>query len=153
MSTMKSSAAVDHRIGYVLKQAQDALRKRMDAVLAVRGLTTPMYAVLSVLRRNPEISNAGLARACFVTPQSMNELVLNLERKGLIRRRPDGRNARILRAELTAKGKKVLASCDKELQGIESQMLAPLSKGECQQLHDMLSACRDALLLPSARDI
>ncbi len=150
MSTMKNSAVVDDRIGYVLKQTQDALRRRMDAVLAIRGLTTPMYAVLSVLLRNSEISNAGLARACFVTPQSMNELVLNLERSGLIRRRPDVRNARVLRAELTAKGKKLLSSCDQDLEGIESQMLAPFSKAERQQLHDMLSACRDALLLPGA---
>lgn len=143
---MESRWVADTRVTYIIKQAQDALRKRMDSALTVHKLTMPMYAVLSMVLRNPEISNAALARACFVTPQGMNELVLHLERVGLIRRTPDGRNARILRAKLTAKGKKLASCCDKDVNAIESEMLQKFSQGERQQLYDMLSTCRDMLL-------
>jgi DNA-binding MarR family transcriptional regulator len=36
------------------------------------GLSSPQYAVLSVLARDPGASNADLARAGNTTPQAMN---------------------------------------------------------------------------------
>ena len=60
-----------HRLGYVLKIAQHALRLMMDKQLESVGLTTPQYNVLAAVQSEPGISNATLARAAFVTAQSM----------------------------------------------------------------------------------
>src|SRR5277367_4602784 len=63
------------RLGYALKRAQHALRVRMDEVLRPLGLTTAQYAVICVIEQEAGISNAGLARAAFVTPQTMTGIL------------------------------------------------------------------------------
>lgn len=63
------------RIGYELKEAQHALRLRMDEALRGYGVTTPQYAAMSVLAEQPGLSNAQLARRSFLTPQTMNQIL------------------------------------------------------------------------------
>ena len=89
------------RIGYELKRAQHALRLGMDGALREVGLTTPQYAALTVVEGEEGVSGALLARRCFVTPQTMNGVVVNLEKAGLLERRPHPEHGRVLRAYLT----------------------------------------------------
>ncbi len=53
------------------------------------SLTTPQYVVLSAVEAEPGMANPRLARAAFVTPQTMQAMLANLERDGLLRRLPD----------------------------------------------------------------
>ena len=74
---------------------------------------------LMTLAHESGLSNAQLARRCFVTPQSMNEVVLELERRELLTREPDSANQRILRAHLTASGQKVIDEWEKRIDALE----------------------------------
>lgn len=56
----------------------------MDEALRSLGLTAPQYAVLSAVELEAGISNARLARAAFVTPQTVQGILANLERQGLL---------------------------------------------------------------------
>jgi DNA-binding MarR family transcriptional regulator len=91
-------------IGYALKMAQQALRTRMDAGLREIGLTTPQYAVLTYLKNEAGASNATLARRAFVTPQTMQGILVALERADLIVRTADPDHGRVQKTELTAAG-------------------------------------------------
>lgn len=91
-------------IGFALKQAQQALRTRMDAGLREVGLTTPQYAVLAYLKVEPGASNAALARQAFVTPQTMQAILVTLEKSGFIRRTPHPEHGRVQMTELTPSG-------------------------------------------------
>ena len=62
-------------LGYQIKVIQHAIRLSMDRLLKDINLTTPQYAALSALAENPGISGAALARKCFVTSQTMNEII------------------------------------------------------------------------------
>lgn len=95
-------------IGFALKQAQQALRTRLDAGLREIGLTTPQYAVLTFLKAEPGASNAELARRAFVTPQTMQAILVGLERAGLIARIPHPDHGRVQTTELTAAGRGAL---------------------------------------------
>lgn len=95
-------------IGFALKQAQQALRTYMDTGLRRIGLTTPQYAVLTFLAAEPGASNAALARRAFVTPQTMQAILVALERAGLIARTPHPDHGRVQTTELTAPGRKAL---------------------------------------------
>ena len=66
--------------GYILKRTQLALRGAMDDALVTVNLTTPQYAALSELSEEQGLSNAELARRCFVTPQTMHQILRGLER-------------------------------------------------------------------------
>ena len=98
-------------IGFALKQAQQALRTRMDSRLREIGLTTPQYAVLAFLEIEAGASNAMLARRAFVTPQTMQAILVALERSGFIARTPHPKHGRAQITELTVSGRGILGSC------------------------------------------
>jgi DNA-binding MarR family transcriptional regulator len=145
MLIMSQEEKMDNPIGYVIKELQAVLRARMDRALKTCGLTTPQYASLYSLERNPGISNAELARKCFVTPQTMIRIVANLEAAGLIARSPHPTHGRILHTTLTARGRKLFATCHESAMEIENQMLQPLSTQERKQLRELLRRCTQSL--------
>ena len=94
----------DGHIGYLLRQAQAAVRLAHDEALAKVGLTTPQFLVLNLLDAYPGASGAELARSAQLTPQTINLIVRNLEREGLIARDEHETHGRVLRLTLTAIG-------------------------------------------------
>lgn len=111
-------------IGFALKQAQQALRTHMDAALQQIGLTTPQYAVLNLLKIAPGASNADLARRSFVTPQTMQGIVVSLERSGFVVRAPHAKHGRVQTTELTGQGRNVLAAASTIVAGAEARLRA-----------------------------
>lgn len=145
MSTAIPPGPSPTRPGYLLKRVQHALRGRMDAALRPVGLTTPQYSVLTAVRADPGISNATLARETFVTAQTMQAIVTNLERDGLILRQADPSHGRILRTGLTDHGRETLIRADQVVSGVESAMIRSLSDGEVATLIDLLGRCGENL--------
>jgi DNA-binding MarR family transcriptional regulator len=136
---------MERRIGYDLKRVQSLLRSGMDRFLEERGVTTPQYAALAAIEAEPGISNAALARRSFVTPQTMVRIVANLEAMGLVERQAHPAHGRVLQARLTARGRRLVASCHRGVYAVEAQMLAPLSERERAALSGMLERCARAL--------
>ncbi len=99
---------IEQTVGYQLKRAQHVLRVQMDNTLREVGLTTPQYAALSAIESTPGLSGNKLARQCYVTPQTMNLILANLESGGLIVRHPHPEYGRILQAYLTPGGESLL---------------------------------------------
>ena len=132
-------------IGYNLKITQHRLRHRLDAELARLGITAAQNAVLLAVAGNPRISNAELARAAFVTPQTMQAILVNLERGGLIARNPHPEHGRVTMTELTKAGQKVVAEGAKAANVVERQMLSTLSAEEASLLCELLKRCAAAL--------
>jgi len=132
-------------LGYKLKVAQHALRLEMDNALKALDLNTPQYAVLSHLEMAPGISNADLARASFVTPQTMHGLISNLEKNKLIKRKRDPQHGRIQCTELTAKGEKLVKQARTIVQAAEQKMTSSISKTALLQLDKILTQCIENL--------
>lgn len=92
-----------------------------------RGITAPQNAVLLAVAGNPRISNAELARTAFVTPQTMQGILANLERGGLIARNPHPQHGRIIMTALTTADQKAVAEGAKAADMVERQMLSMLA--------------------------
>lgn len=133
------------RLGYLLKRAQHALRTSMDEKLSPLGLTAPQYNVLSAVQVQPGISNAALARAAFVTAQSMQGIVANLERGGLVQREPHPVHGRIRTTALTKEGSEVLARAHEALAGVEQTMTTGMKQNEITFLRSLLRRCAENL--------
>lgn len=129
------------RISYLAKQVESAVRRGLDDRLAGLGLTTPQYAALSLVRRNPDQSSAQLARRSFITPQSAQTMVQNLERRGLIERAPHPENQRILRIRLSEHGAGVLADAEVSVDAMEARMLDGIDPATEDVLRSALSRC------------
>jgi len=129
-------------IGFALKLAQQALRANMDGALQQIGLTTPQYAVLTFLNVEPGASNAALARRAFVTPQTMQGILVTLERAGFISRTPHPEHGRVQTTELTSKGRQALLSASGIISGTEARLreaAAPLNPDEVSALLQRLA--------------
>jgi DNA-binding MarR family transcriptional regulator len=109
---------------YVIGRVSQGMRRALRERLASCELSVADVTTLSVLRGNAALSNAQLARRALITPQSMLEVLASLEQRGLVRRRPDRSNARIMRAELTASGRRILARADAVIAELEAELLA-----------------------------
>ena len=138
------------RTGYLISQVRAALRARLDAALVDRGLTAPQYVALTTLEEDPRLSNADMARLCFVTPQTMLRIIENLEAAGLVARRPHPTHGRIRQIDLTPRGRRLASDCHRLVLALEEQMVSGLNKRERRQLHGMLLRCRAALSDASA---
>jgi DNA-binding MarR family transcriptional regulator len=128
---------------YLVGRMDRVVRRHINEAIKDRGLSVNQYTTLSVLDRRSGLSNAQLARRALVSPQSMNEVLLTLERRGLVRRRAHPEHGRILQTRLTAKGRRLLAACDAEVREVEERMVGDLSAGEQAALrHGLLSGVR-----------
>jgi DNA-binding MarR family transcriptional regulator len=130
----------ERRPGYLVKRAQAAVHGALEKALSAHGLTVAQYAVLAMLAASPGMSNAELARQAFVTPQSMNEVLKQLETAGLVERHRNPANARVLDARLSASGKRTAEAVDEDVATMEEQMLHGLTATEQRTLIRALSA-------------
>lgn len=133
------------RVSYLVFRVERRIRARLDEALARYGVTTTEYMALSELRVRDGLSSAQLARIAFVTPQAMSLVVRDLEDRGLIRRRPDPGQRRVLRTSLTRKGLSTLRRCDTALDGIEGVMLGGMDELARKTLAETLTECARAL--------
>ena len=142
---------VARRLGYALKRAQHAMRTNIDQMLRPTGLTMPQYAVLCALEAEPGLSNARLARAAFVTAQTMQGILSNLERDGIVVRREAAGNARVLRTDITATGIEALTQAHRAVAVVERRMVESFGEDNVDDLADALYKCADDLSAPLDR--
>ena len=129
------------RPGYLIKRAQAALNAQMARALHEHGVTLSQFAVLTALADEPGLSNAELARRAFITPQSMNENLRELEQRVWIIRSHHPTHGRIRQTELTEQGRTTLQDCDATVTAIEQHMLAGLDPDQRLQLAAALRTC------------
>jgi DNA-binding MarR family transcriptional regulator len=145
MSQVEMLGPVDESVGYVLKKAHSALRSAMDTALRPLDLTVPQYACLEVLAQRPGLSGSELARALFVTRQSMNLVLKGLERRGLLTRPAVPDHGKALPTELTPAGRKQLRAASQAVRAVEMRMLAALTPTAQRRLCADLATCAAAL--------
>lgn len=115
---------------YLIKRLELVIRALLDDALRELGLTTLQYTALTVLQSSGPLSSAQLARRSFLRPQTMHEMVLALEKRGLIVRKVQEGNKRVLLATLTEEGACLLARCAPAVLELESELLDDLSPGQ-----------------------
>jgi DNA-binding MarR family transcriptional regulator len=139
------------RISYLVARLERAVRSTIGKRVAQYGLTTAQYTTLSILGARSGLSNAQLARRALITPQSMSEVLRALETKGLVARRDHPGHGRILPAELTRRGRTVLATCDRAVDELEEEMLREVGGRDRSALRAGLLSATRSLRAPPGR--
>jgi DNA-binding MarR family transcriptional regulator len=91
-------------------------------------------AVLGRLDRDGPMSTAGLAAAERVRPQSMGQILVELEHQGLIARRPDETDGRRILLDLTAEGHRALEEERRRREGWLAETIEHSFSAEEQEL-------------------
>jgi DNA-binding MarR family transcriptional regulator len=134
----------------VVKQLELIVRARLDELLKPAGITALQYTALTVLNHHDGFSAAELARRSFVTPQTMADMVGNLDKRGLIRRERNPGNRRELIVRLTRQGRKLLADHAAEVLELEQTMTSRLTADERETFRNLLNVCRKSLASQAA---
>ncbi len=140
---MKQRAALPVKpsgIAYLIGHLERLVRRRLGEAISPLGLSIQQYTALSVLDAKGRLSNAQLAERSLVTPQSANELVKTMEKRGWIDRSADPSHGRIIHLHLTALGKEILQQAHSAAAEFEAEMLKELPEGDRQRYREYLSA-------------
>ncbi|MFJ2960476.1 MarR family transcriptional regulator [Streptomyces sp. NBC_00669] len=147
MSQNGAGVDLDRSLGYLLKEASSALRAAMEEVLRPLGMNVTHYSCLELLSQRPGLSNSELARGAFVTRQSMNVLLQNLERDGYVTRPAQAPVGKVLPTRLTPRGRRSLEKATVAVRSVEVRMLAGMSETEQSDafriLRGMVRSLRD----------
>ncbi|MBB4257223.1 MULTISPECIES: MarR family winged helix-turn-helix transcriptional regulator [unclassified Bradyrhizobium] len=109
-------------LGYLLRQAHAAVRLTTERTLADLGVTSPQFAVLTMLNAYPGLSGADVARLTFLTPQTVGVIIRNLERDGAILMTPHPVHGRIQQWTLTKRGTTLLKACRERVMVLEKRL-------------------------------
>ncbi len=113
-------------LGYLLRQAQAAVRLTMERSFADLDVTPPQFGVLTMLNAYPGLSGADVARLTFLTPQTVGVIIRNLERDGAIRMTPHPVHGRIQQWTLTPRGASLLKNCRDRVLALEKRLVKGL---------------------------
>jgi DNA-binding MarR family transcriptional regulator len=117
------------------------LARQRSAIFARHDLETWTFDVLSALRRvGPpyDLSPGQLLAQTLVTSGTMTNRLNHLEQRGLIRRRPDPKDARSIRVRLTPEGRRQVERALKDLVVREDALLGGLDHEQRSTLASLL---------------
>lgn len=132
----------------VLQQFRELFRvsqrhfQRIEARCGVSG--AQLWALLE-LQRQPGLTISELARRLSVHLSTSSNLLVKLERHGLVRRERVAADHRLVRVQLTAAGKKVLGRAARPAEGVIPDALSRLPAAVLQRLHKDLAALLDLI--------
>jgi DNA-binding MarR family transcriptional regulator len=128
-------ALASARTSLLVRRLQMVIGLQMEGILRPLDLTPGQYTLLSLVAHRPALSGAQLARRLQVTPPTMADFILPLERKKWILRTEDSGNRRVLRVSITAAGENVLARGDHLMDGLEARLFGVLSASDRAKFH------------------
>ncbi|WFE26561.1 MarR family winged helix-turn-helix transcriptional regulator [Solwaraspora sp. WMMD791] len=139
MST-DSSAAADPRdlLGYLLKHANLRLTALTDATLERLGIDSKDFGTLRVLAHGEPASQLQVAQKLSVDRTTMVAILDELERKGIVVRRPDPADRRRNIVELTEHGRQTFDAAQAAYRDAENAFLATVSPRAADQLRRTL---------------
>ncbi len=110
---------MDEHIIFTVFKLDNMLRRMGNRIAGVLGATQQQWAVLDILNEaGPNgIPLSELGRDLDVTKGNITGLIDRMERDGLAKRKDDPKDRRVIRAIITAKGKKVL----RDIQPVKDQ--------------------------------
>jgi DNA-binding MarR family transcriptional regulator len=135
------SPEVERSVGYRVKRVQQGLRRRCDAALKPTGLSMAQYAVLRALAEHPDASAAELARLCFVTRQSLQDMLAGLRAAGLVETVDAPPRGRSRSLALTRRGSHQLTAAHDAVSAVQTAMLQGVSVSEQRSVAEVLMRC------------
>jgi DNA-binding MarR family transcriptional regulator len=109
-------------VGLALKRAQHELRLAINAELAALETNISQLNVLFFIRRHPGVSSADLARLSFLTPQTLGQQLIQMQKRGLVKREPG--QGRKIRHSLTMAGEKLLDAGSQKVREVDTRVLS-----------------------------
>jgi DNA-binding MarR family transcriptional regulator len=130
-------------IPYLLFQLSNRVSSALLEHARPLGITVPRFRVLMHLVDRDGLRICDLVRECAVEQSAMSRVVDQLEREGMVNRRPDADDNRGVTVWLTPKGRQVYESVFPHAVTAVDQVTSELRKSEVSQLIELLQRMLD----------
>ena len=136
----KTEALLDpqRHLGFLLRRAQQRHLALWTQEVS-NQVTGIQYSVLAVLDRLPEISQRELGDELDLERSTINDLVIRLEKAGLIARTGDARDARRKVLTITPAGHDVLTELQPRVTALQGVLSGSLSTAEVTALKQLVA--------------
>lgn len=126
-------------------RAESKAAQTLERTLAGAGLSLPQFNVLMVLAASPEgaLPLFELNARLVTSPPNMSWISDRMEERGLVRKRRDAADRRVVVAELTEEGWAALGRAAPPVFDAEKHLVAGYSRVELESLGDLLSRLLD----------
>lgn len=126
-----------------LLRTTDMLSRHLTQVLKAEDLSQTQYNVLRILRGAPDGLACGeIGNRMITRDPDITRLLDRLEKRGLISRRRETKDRRMVLTRITPTGLEVLERLDKPVQDAHRKQLGHLGRERLQTLADLLAVCR-----------
>ncbi|MCX4800048.1 MULTISPECIES: MarR family winged helix-turn-helix transcriptional regulator [unclassified Streptomyces] len=127
----------------VYTRASKTFRAVTDAALRRHGLHLGQNLVLAALHKNDGQTPGAIAAAVNVTTPTIVKMATRMTAAGLLTRRRDDRDNRLVRLYLTDEGRLLHEPVEQELLELEQHLTKGISLDEVRHLMDILTRVAD----------
>jgi DNA-binding MarR family transcriptional regulator len=129
---------IEESLGYLVKQAQNALHRTIDSKMAALDLTAMQWRPLMLIAHGKACTAAELSRWHGVETSTMTRMLDRLQAKGLLVRKRCEKDRRIIYLELTEEGHRLMAEVPYLIAESFNQHLSGFDKQEVETLKSLL---------------
>jgi DNA-binding MarR family transcriptional regulator len=132
-----------HELAMALRAAYLAMHRRTDALMSRSGVTADQFVVLAALAEGDALTQRALVTRASSDPNTLRAMLVLMERRGFIERRPHPTDGRARSVSLTAEGRGVFRALWRQSEELRERLLSSLSPGEARmlvaQLHQIVT--------------
>ena len=132
-----------------LRSAYWTMHRRADASLQPLGVTANQFVLLALLSEHGGITQRELVHRASSDANTVRAMLLALEEKGLVARKPHPTDGRAWSVTLSAKGRRTFKTLWEASEPFRERIQAVFRPGETEKLLDLLARLNDAM---GARD-
>jgi len=129
---------VDDYLLSLLARASHVVSSEFHTRLRMRGVSVPVWRVLATLSGSAGETVSSLASACLLLQPTMTKVLDRMERDGLVRRKQDAEDRRLVRIHLTARGEAMVTDLLQAARQHEAEIMA--RHPESAAIKDLLRA-------------
>lgn len=127
----------------LMARAAHEASAEFHAALRAAGVAVPVWQVLAALSGVEDETVTGLANACLLQQPTMTKLLDRMVRDGQVGRRSDPRDRRVVRIQLTPRGREMLERLVPLAHRHEAAVLARLPEEDAGRIKALLRALAD----------
>lgn len=131
--------------GHLLRRAQQYAHDHFTRQVGSKGPTPRQFEVLHAVSKNAGLSQTDLVRITGIDRSTLADMIARMTKKGLLTRKRTKEDARANAVQLSAAGKRLLASVESKVVKAEKAALSVLSKTQQTAFTKALAAYARAI--------
>jgi MarR family transcriptional regulator, organic hydroperoxide resistance regulator len=133
------------KVNPIYTSVGSAFKRLLFAFESEVGMSPPRYFLLHMVANEENISQGQVGQLSGVDPSRVTQVAKSLEREGLIQRRRDPKDNRVVRMRLSPEGRRVFEEASAKREVLRARIRRALSQGEEKELRRLLDKVAEAL--------